>query len=369
MTAASLVRARCVSPSATGPAPTLHTALRDIHQRWMRDTLRWLAPTLSASADFWDGWSAVRYINDQFERKYRRQRSLVKAILPLLRAADAPPAPIHDRRARTDAPASEPGRRAAADDRGGGRGVLPFPRTARGLVRRAPASHTGPEPRPNPASGPEGPGEARVRYRHPEVSTRTLSINGASWPHEQSRLHPILAYRARVGAWRPGPGGTTVSRLSYDPATNTVTFALEAGAPGTAGPFNFNGYTNGGATLVVPPKSTVVMNFVNHDGTPHSAEVIADAEPMPNMGGDPAIPRAYTRDVTQGIASGWDRCHTVHRPGDRDLPDLLRSPGARHLRHVDPAEGGSVGEDAVLDQRRSQERTRSRMAATKPSAA
>ncbi len=89
MTAASLVRARCVSPSATGPAPTLHTALRDIHQRWMRDTLRWLAPTLSASADFWDGWSAVRYINDQFERKYRRQRSLVKAILPLLRAADA----------------------------------------------------------------------------------------------------------------------------------------------------------------------------------------------------------------------------------------------------------------------------------------
>jgi sulfocyanin len=93
-------------------------------------------------------------------------------------------------------------------------------------------------------------------------------------------------------------------RVSYDPATNTVTFALEAGAPGTAGPFNFDGYTNGAAKLVVPPKSTVVMNFVNHDGTPHSAEVIADAEPMPNMGGDPAIPRAYTRDATQGIPQG-----------------------------------------------------------------
>lgn len=93
-------------------------------------------------------------------------------------------------------------------------------------------------------------------------------------------------------------------RVSYDPATNTVTFALEAGAPGTAGPFNFDGYTNGAATLVVPPKSTVVMNFVNHDGTPHSAEVIADADPMPNMGGDPAIPRAYTRDATQGLPQG-----------------------------------------------------------------
>jgi hypothetical protein len=88
MTAASLVRARCVSPIATRSAPTLCTVLRDIHHRWMSDTLRWLAPTLSANADFWDGWSAVRYINDQFDRKYRRQRTLVKAILPLLRPAD-----------------------------------------------------------------------------------------------------------------------------------------------------------------------------------------------------------------------------------------------------------------------------------------
>jgi hypothetical protein len=31
----------------------------------------------------------VRYINDQFDRKYRLQRTLVKAILPLLRPADA----------------------------------------------------------------------------------------------------------------------------------------------------------------------------------------------------------------------------------------------------------------------------------------
>jgi hypothetical protein len=44
-------------------------------------------------------------------------------------------------------------------------------------------------------------------------------------------------------------------RVSYDPATNTVTFALEAGAPGTVGPFNFDGYTNGAATLVVPRRA------------------------------------------------------------------------------------------------------------------
>jgi sulfocyanin len=95
--------------------------------------------------------------------------------------------------------------------------------------------------------------------------------------------------------------------LSYNAATKTVTFALDAGAPGVAGagPFNFNGYANGGATLAVPPGSTVIMNFVNLDGTPHSAELIADKDPMPNIGGDdPAIPGAYTKDVTQGLPQG-----------------------------------------------------------------
>jgi sulfocyanin len=103
----------------------------------------------------------------------------------------------------------------------------------------------------------------------------------------------------------PATAQTAPSKpLSYDAATKTVTFALEAGAPGTAGPFNFDGYTNGAATLAVPPASTVVMNFVNHDGTPHSAEIIADKDPMPNMGGDPAIPTAYTEDLTQGLPQG-----------------------------------------------------------------
>src|SRR5882724_4728241 len=105
---------------------------------------------------------------------------------------------------------------------------------------------------------------------------------------------------ARVGVAQTAPS----KWLSYDAATKTVTFALEAGAPGTAGPFNFNGYTNGAATLVVPASSTVVLNFVNMDGTPHSAEVIADKDPMPNMGGDPAIPAAYTTDVDQGLPQG-----------------------------------------------------------------
>lgn len=106
---------------------------------------------------------------------------------------------------------------------------------------------------------------------------------------------------AGFGSAEAQGSGQPTNWVSYDGSTNTVTFKLEAGTPGAQSPFNFNGYTNGNATLVVPPKSTVVMNFVNKDGTPHSAEVIGDTDPMPNMAGDPAIPRAYTNKVQEGL--------------------------------------------------------------------
>jgi sulfocyanin len=89
--------------------------------------------------------------------------------------------------------------------------------------------------------------------------------------------------------------------LKWEPATKTVTFELIAGGEGAKSPFNFNGYTDGEANLVVPPGVNVVMNFIQRDGTPHSAELIADKNPMPNMGGEAAIPRAYTNKVVEGL--------------------------------------------------------------------
>jgi plastocyanin len=52
----------------------------------------------------------------------------------------------------------------------------------------------------------------------------------------------------------------------------------------------------------VPGGSKLIINFVNRDGTPHSALVIAGDDPLPNLGGEPAFPAAYSRDVTQGLA-------------------------------------------------------------------
>lgn len=88
------------------------------------------------------------------------------------------------------------------------------------------------------------------------------------------------------------------STLTFDPATKTVTFQL------VAGPFVFNGAGSGGATLTLPPKSNVVINFVQNDGTPHSAEVDSAGGPVPNSGGNPAIPRAYTNKVVEGLPQG-----------------------------------------------------------------
>jgi plastocyanin len=102
---------------------------------------------------------------------------------------------------------------------------------------------------------------------------------------------------AAAPAATPAPAAAD-SFLTYDAATNTVTFEL------IAGPFDFNGYTSGGATLTVPPGSSNVINFEQKDGTPHSAEISSGTGPVPNSGGDAAIPRAYTNKLVEGLPQG-----------------------------------------------------------------
>ena len=112
---------------------------------------------------------------------------------------------------------------------------------------------------------------------------------------------PLLPRPATAQA--PGAADSTSGSqwLKWDAATKTVTFELISGLDGAKSPFNFNGYTDGEANLIVPPASTVVMNFVQKDGTPHSAELIADKDPMPTIAGEPAIPRAYTNKAAEGL--------------------------------------------------------------------
>ena len=129
------------------------------------------------------------------------------------------------------------------------------------------------------------------------------SLGAPDTPPAKPMIHPVPTRRARDsvprGSANPAPKPAAEAApdkgLSYDPATNTVTFEL------VAGPFTFSGYRNGEATLLVPSKANLVINFVNKDGTPHSAIVITGDGPIPNSATDPAIPRAYTNKVLEGL--------------------------------------------------------------------
>ena len=92
--------------------------------------------------------------------------------------------------------------------------------------------------------------------------------------------------------------------LSFDAAAKNVRFKLIAGLTGVNGALNFNGFRDGQLTLVVPVGWQTEIDFRNHDGVlPHSAEVIAPQTPPPALPGDPAIPRAFTLKLAQGLPS------------------------------------------------------------------
>lgn len=140
-----------------------------------------------------------------------------------------------------------------------------------------------PAPDTPPAPAPRKP----VGHPVPKSPTRTPVIK---------RVPPDSASAPSAAPAPAAPAPAAADKwLSYDAATNTVTFEL------IAGPFTFNGFRNGEGTLAVPPKANMVINFVNKDGTPHSAIVISGDGPIPNAATDPAIPRAYTNKVLEGL--------------------------------------------------------------------
>src|SRR5216117_2156130 len=92
--------------------------------------------------------------------------------------------------------------------------------------------------------------------------------------------------------------------LRFDTAAKTVRFQLIAGLTGLNGALNFNGFRDGQLTLVVPVGWQTEIDFRNHDGVlPHSAQVIAPQTPPPALLGDPAISRAFTLKLAQGLPS------------------------------------------------------------------
>ena len=139
-----------------------------------------------------------------------------------------------------------------------------------------------------------------VRTRTSDTASAPAAGDSSPMPADTSTptRETQLAGGDTTGTAAPTASALDTQWVKYDAASNTVTFRL------VTGPFNFNGYTAGGATLTVPPRSNNVLNFLQNDGTPHSAEVSSGTGPIPNAEGDPAIPRAYTNKVAEGLPQG-----------------------------------------------------------------
>lgn len=91
--------------------------------------------------------------------------------------------------------------------------------------------------------------------------------------------------------------------LKWDSATKKVTLPNITGLTSSAGGWNFNGYANGNATLVVPVGSTVEMEYINGDAHPHSVGVVPGSpKAIPSMPGDPAFPNAVSTRFLAGMA-------------------------------------------------------------------
>jgi sulfocyanin len=114
---------------------------------------------------------------------------------------------------------------------------------------------------------------------------------------------------APVAPATPVDSGTKVNEfMSYDPTAKSVSLKLYAAHGSVNGGMNFNGASNGGATITVPVGWTVSWQFKNEDAIPHSAIIISNKMPFPAQPQDPAIPRAYTADVTAGLpTNGTDQ--------------------------------------------------------------
>ena len=123
----------------------------------------------------------------------------------------------------------------------------------------------------------------------------------AKLPSKATAAPPVAATRV--------DSGTKVNEfMSYDPAAKSVSLVLFAAHGSVNGGMNFNGASNGGATITVPVGWSVSWSFTNEDAIPHSAIVLANKMPFPAQPQVPAIPRAYTIDVTGGLpTNGTDK--------------------------------------------------------------
>jgi len=152
--------------------------------------------------------------------------------------------------------------------------------------------------RPTPKAPAKGTSTAGSRGASPSSGGASATAPHAS-PSGAEHAAPTSAAATASSA----AGAVKVNRfMSYDAASKTVSLDVIAALTSQQGGFNFNGGSNGSQTITVPQGWSVRMHVKNVDAIPHSAIVIADQHPLPNAPDTPAIPRAYSAHVNDGLA-------------------------------------------------------------------
>jgi hypothetical protein len=72
------------SPARFDEDGILATVLRAAHKIWIRETTLYLWPVFVQEAPFWERWTAVRYMADEFLGQYHLERAFVDELRPFL---------------------------------------------------------------------------------------------------------------------------------------------------------------------------------------------------------------------------------------------------------------------------------------------
>lgn len=78
-----------LEPRDTAEEQSLARVLGAAHEIWLRETTLFLSPSTTGEAGFWERWTGVRYLADQFQEPFDRERELVKEMRPFLPAETA----------------------------------------------------------------------------------------------------------------------------------------------------------------------------------------------------------------------------------------------------------------------------------------
>lgn len=62
----------------------LDDVLGPLHEVWVEEARCFLDPASCSSAPFWDRWSVVRYLNDQFPARFTLEHALIQELRPFI---------------------------------------------------------------------------------------------------------------------------------------------------------------------------------------------------------------------------------------------------------------------------------------------